>query len=116
MSAPTVAYVYAGTVRRWVDGDTVDLDLDLGFTVAVRVRVRLLDVDTAERGQAGYVEARLRAEQLAPVGSSVVARTRKDPVAPETFGRWLAEVWTPAGVDVAAVQRAAGAPDYVRGQ
>jgi micrococcal nuclease len=39
---------YPASVRRVVDGDTVDLDLDLGFGVRKRIRMRLAGIDTDE--------------------------------------------------------------------
>lgn len=67
-------YVRDAVVVGWVDGDTVDLKVDLGWRIVIDIRVRLRSlrtgVDTPERGQAGYREARSRAEQLAPPGAS----------------------------------------------
>ena len=40
---------YRCTIRRVVDGDTVDVDIDLGFGIWVRnERVRLYGIDTPE--------------------------------------------------------------------
>lgn len=42
-------YTYKCTVKRIVDGDTVDLDIDLGFNVVIHnQRVRLDGIDTPE--------------------------------------------------------------------
>ena len=41
-------YVYDTTIRRIVDGDTVDVWIDLGFDVRIRERVRLAGIDTPE--------------------------------------------------------------------
>ncbi len=51
-------YVFRGTVYNVVDGDTVDAELDLGFKIKIKQRLRLADIDTPERGQPGYEEAR----------------------------------------------------------
>lgn len=78
-------------VLRVVDGDTVDLELDLGFHLTTALRFRLLGVDTPERGQPGYLEAkdyvaRWLADALArPDLLEVRARTAKA----DSFGRWL---------------------------
>lgn len=41
-------YTYDATVKRVVDGDTLDLLVDLGFRTFVEVRVRLYGIDTPE--------------------------------------------------------------------
>lgn len=41
-------FVYKATVRRVVDGDTLDLLIDLGFGVLHKTRVRLHGVNTPE--------------------------------------------------------------------
>lgn len=84
------AYTYSAVVRHWVDGDTVDLSVDCGFHITIEGRFRLYGVDTPERGQPDYTEARQFNESLAPVGASVVVKTYK---APDKYGRFLAEVW-----------------------
>ena len=51
-------YEYRARVVNVVDGDTVDAVIDLGFKVAVSQRLRLDRIDTPERGQPGYLEAK----------------------------------------------------------
>jgi micrococcal nuclease len=82
------------TVGRCIDGDTFSCDLDLGWGVWRREvlgapsRVRILGLDTPERGQLGYVEARSALEALLPFGLIVwVISQRLD-----SFGRALADV------------------------
>lgn len=42
-----------------VDGDTLDVELDLGYDpVKIKKRIRLKNINTPERGQAGYQEAK----------------------------------------------------------
>ena len=41
-------YEYSAIIRRWVDGDTVDVTLDLGFDIWFNNRVRLLGINTPE--------------------------------------------------------------------
>jgi|TARA_A100000171_G_scaffold46029_1_gene50392 micrococcal nuclease len=41
-------YEYSCTVKRVVDGDTVDVILDLGFDIFHKCRVRLYGIDTPE--------------------------------------------------------------------
>lgn len=80
-------YTYSASVVRWVDGDTVDLVVDCGFHITVESRFRLYGIDTPERGQPGYAEATARCRELAPEGSTVVAKTYK---AADKYGRFLA--------------------------
>ena len=42
-------YKYEATIRRWVDGDTVDVDIDLGFGIIFHnQRIRLYGIDAYE--------------------------------------------------------------------
>lgn len=91
------AYEYRASLRRVVDGDTIDLDIDLGFELRCVTRVRLLGVDTPEvvgasklAGLAarGFVQAWFDARD-----GEVLVRTHK-PKLREKYGRWLAEVWS----------------------
>lgn len=86
-------YSYRATVRQWIDGDTVEVDLDLGFSIHRIDRVRVYGVNCPEM-RSGLDRERGRAakafsESLAPVGSTVVARTLKDS---DKYGRFLAEI------------------------
>lgn len=78
-------YAYTMTMLRWVDGDTFDADVDLGFHASVAVRFRLLDVDTPERGQPGFAEARAVADRTFPRGTVFLAQSFKG----DKYGRWL---------------------------
>lgn len=51
-------YKYKAVVTYVVDGDTVDVEIDLGFKIKVAQRLRLARVDTPEKGQPGYLEAK----------------------------------------------------------
>jgi len=42
------AYLYKATLKRVVDGDTMDLVVDAGFYISVHERFRLKDVNTPE--------------------------------------------------------------------
>lgn len=88
-------YWRRATVRRIVDGDTIDFDVDLGFYLRAALRVRLLGVDTPElrsRNEAEKVRARHAAtyveEWFVEHGDLCFIRTEKG----DAFGRWLAEV------------------------
>lgn len=89
-------YKYEATVRRWVDGDTVDVDIDLGFGLIFhnqRLRLygidayesRTRDLDEKEKGLA----ATAFVNEVAPVGSKVTIVTYKE----GKYGRILAEVF-----------------------
>lgn len=81
-------YTYSATIDRWIDGDTVDMIVDLGFRMTTHQRFRLLGVDTPERGQVGYRQAREFCEARHPVGSTCEITTHKS----DSFGRWLVEI------------------------
>jgi len=50
-------YEYAVTIKRVVDGDTVDVDIDLGFGVVLKKeRVRIMGIDTPESRTRDKVE------------------------------------------------------------
>ncbi len=90
---------YQAVIERVVDGDTIDVRLDLGFDVWTRQRLRLLDIDTPEtRGPTRLegLDAMMATERLLPNDTPVVVETEKD----DAFGRYLARVITPDGIDV----------------
>ncbi len=99
-----IAYRYRATILRWVDGDTVDCEVDLGFYTIGRQRFRLDGINTPERGQSGYAEAILLANEVCPVGVKVEIESVKT----EKFGRWLAVVWPKDGQSVNSRLLAAG--------
>ena len=89
-------YKYQATIKRWVDGDTVDVDIDLGFGLIYsnqRIRLygidawesRTRDLDEKEKGLA----ATAFVNEMAPVGTQVTIITYKE----GKYGRILAEVF-----------------------
>ena len=87
---------YNCTIRRVVDGDTVDVDIDLGFDMWIHnERVRLFGIDTPESRTRDLEEkkAGLFAKDVVlhylPEGSKQVLRTYKDKVG--KYGRVLGE-------------------------
>lgn len=78
-------YTYMAKVKRWVDGDTVDMEVDLGFHIATHCRFRVLNLDTPERGSENYKEATELAKSVHPEGSTVEIQTHKT----DLYGRWL---------------------------
>ena len=87
---------YNCTIRRVVDGDTVDVDIDLGFGMWIHnERVRLYGIDTPEsrtrdleEKKAGLFAKKVVLHYL-PEGSKQVLRTHKDKVG--KYGRVLGE-------------------------
>ena len=87
---------YNCTIRRVVDGDTVDVDIDLGFDMWIHnERVRLFGIDTPESRTRDLEEkkAGLFAKDVVlhylPEGSKQILRTHKDKVG--KYGRVLGE-------------------------
>lgn len=99
-------YEYKASVKRVVDGDTIDMVVDMGFYMTATLRFRVLGINTPElrRGtpaeKAKGREAKDRVWDLCEEARihkgdySIVIRTEKA----DSFGRWLAEVWLPAGL------------------
>ena len=87
---------YRCTIKRVVDGDTVDIDIDLGFGIWIHnERVRLYGIDTPESRTRDLEEkkcgiyAKQCVETFLPVDSSQTLKTYKDKVG--KFGRVLGE-------------------------
>lgn len=88
-------YVYIATIKRWVDGDTVDVDIDLGFGLVYgNQRIRLWGIDAPESRTRDLAEKALGkeaarfAEEHAPVGTQVKLTTHNT----GKFGRILGEI------------------------
>lgn len=90
------AYEYHATLRRVVDGDTLDLAIDLGFECTLITRARLLGVNTPEvvgvSKQQGLAAAAFVQQWLDARGGNVLVRSFKAKQR-EKYGRWLVEVW-----------------------
>ena len=77
-------YEYSATIRRVVDGDTVDVTLDLGFDILYNSRIRLHGIDTPESRTRDLEEkkyglaAKAFVEDYLPVGSIRTLTTVKD--------------------------------------
>lgn len=80
-------YIFTGTVYNVVDGDTVDAELDLGFRIKIRQRLRLSGIDTPERGQPGFNEAKVALANLV-LNKTLTFITYK----PSKYGYFLAEI------------------------
>jgi micrococcal nuclease len=87
-------YEYKATLRRVVDGDTVDFDVDLGFYMTAALRFRILGVDTPElRGGTSTTKAKAKisrafVEEQLERATAIRIYTEKA----DSFGRWLARV------------------------
>lgn len=81
-------YNYRAVCTYVVDGDTVDLVIDVGFNLTTKQRIRLLGINTPERGQAGYSEAK---EYLTSrlLDKDVIIETYKT----DDFGRYLGTIF-----------------------
>lgn len=98
---------YRVKIIRCVDGDTVDVEIDLGFQVKLSERLRLAGIDTPERGQKNYNQARQRLEQLlasaALPGGYVICKTSLDKHGRDRrgkFGRPLIEFFDKTGESI----------------
>ena len=83
-------YEYAATVRRVVDGDTLDVEIDLGLEIRLRTRLRLAGVNTPELDTIEGQQVKEKLESIFSANPSVVVRTIKD--RKEKYGRYLATV------------------------
>ena len=91
------AYEYRATVRRVVDGDTLDLDIDLGFECRLVTRARLVGINTPEvvgaTKAAGLAAVAFVHQWLAlSAEPEVLVRSYKAKQR-EKYGRWLVEVF-----------------------
>ena len=90
-------YEYRATLRRIVDGDTVDVDIDLGFDIVLsNQRIRLYGIDTPEsrtrdleEKKCGKLAAKYIEDHI-PVDSTFTLRTRLD--GKGKYGRILGEL------------------------
>jgi micrococcal nuclease len=94
-------YEYAVTIKRVVDGDTVDVDIDLGFgVVLVKERVRIMGIDTPESRTRDLVEKKfgLAAKQKLKdiLGKKAILKCQKYD-AKGKFGRILGDFSTADG-------------------
>lgn len=91
------AYVYAATVNRVIDSDTLCADVSLGFGIWLRNQsLRLAGCNGIEHDQPGGAESTANLTQLLPPGTAVVLRTVKV----DKYARYDAAVTMPDGTDL----------------
>jgi len=82
------------SVKKVVDGDTIDVRLDVGFDTLITKRLRFLDIDTwevrGEEKEMGKV-AKARLIELLTAAPEIYVQTVMD--ATGKYGRVLAWVW-----------------------
>lgn len=98
-------YEYECTIKRVVDGDTVDVDVDLGFGVwRCSERIRLYGVDCPEcrtrdkREKAAGLLAKAFVEDALHVGGTYKLQTREK----GKFGRFLGVIFVSAKTSINA--------------
>tara|TARA_B100001758_G_C18179970_1_gene488925 strand:+ start:149 stop:538 length:390 start_codon:yes stop_codon:yes gene_type:complete len=89
---------YVAQIKRWLDGDTVELSVDLGMSVSVDAKFRLARIDapevkkyagvTNEEKQRGLELKKLLSEKIPKDSGVVVSVTKKG-----KYGRYLVEIW-----------------------
>ena len=94
-------YEYAVTIKRIVDGDTVDVDIDLGFGVVLaNERVRIMGIDTPESRTRDLVEKKFglaaKAKLKEILGKKAILKCEKYD-AKGKFGRILGDFSTVDG-------------------
>ena len=94
-------YEYAVTIKRIVDGDTVDVDIDLGFGVVLaNERVRIMGIDTPESRTRDLVEKKFglaaKAKLKEILGKKAILKCQKYD-AKGKFGRILGDFSTVDG-------------------
>jgi micrococcal nuclease len=85
-------YIRKATVINVVDGDTIDAVVDLGYAMTTVQRFRLLSINTPERGEAGFTEAKDFVKDMI-LGKTVYIQSEKS----DSFGRYLANVYVVDG-------------------
>jgi endonuclease YncB( thermonuclease family) len=79
-----------GYVTRVIDGDTFEAIVDLKYHASRKVKFRLLDVDTAEKNEPKFEEAK-RFTMKNILHKTIHIYNPKEKV--DGFGRYLCHVW-----------------------
>ena len=91
-----MAYTYAATVDRVIDGDTLLVLIEVGFGIIVRDRLRLRGVNCPETSSPEGARAKKFVEKLLPVDATVVIKSHKCKT--DIYGRFVADVFYKQGV------------------
>ncbi|MFD3514897.1 thermonuclease family protein [Streptomyces sp. NPDC058657] len=96
--------VYPARLVRVIDADTLDVEIDLGFSIHIRQRVRLQGLNAPERNTA---------DGKAAIDWVLAWFTGRDRFTVEThqqekYGRWLATITDPDGMNLNAALLAEG--------
>lgn len=83
-------FVYAGRIKRVVDGDTIDVLVDLGFRITIDGRCRLAGINAPETSTKAGKDARSWLNEWFTARPEFVIRTEKD--RGDKYGRWLATI------------------------
>lgn len=95
-------WTYWASADRVVDGDTVDLRIDLGFRIEHIVKCRIAGINAPEiRTDAGLKAAAELARLLVASKPKLKVVSSKPFGGGDKYGRWLASIELPSGVDVA---------------
>ncbi len=86
-------FTYTATVRRVVDGDTLEVDLPLprGYAHLLKLRLRALDCPELDT-PAGKAAKRFTESLLAPASTVTIVTSK-----PDKYDRYLADVFVPNG-------------------
>jgi len=93
-------------IRRWVDGDTLEVTIDLGFALWKGITGRLAMVDAKERYQPGGADATAAVNEAMPPGADVHIWTVRRPWRDDKtgkYGRYLCRVSTLDGLTAAVI-------------
>ena len=77
-------FYYGCTLRRVIDGDTIDVDADLGFDVSLKLRLRFAGINTPESRTRNLEE---KAMGLAAKARLVEILESADSIEFESFGK-----------------------------
>lgn len=91
---PALRHLHPADVIRWIDADTVILRVHLDYRmIGEPLYHRLTWIQAPERYTAEGRLATARVNELAPAGSRVVVETFWLDGYPDSFGRWLANIF-----------------------
>jgi micrococcal nuclease len=95
-------WYYRADLYRVIDGDTIEVGIDLGFRCSYRTSLRILGIDAPERRKATMVEWHAAREYVQDWMRSASALDIEWPLRiysqkPDSFGRWLGDVYNSIG-------------------